>query len=335
MSNKVKIKAKETMSKEIYAAYLIGIVSIIINGIFALSKIVLGIVMSSIDYGFKSIIADGMHSFTDCVTSIVAVLSIKIVSRPRDDKYNYGYERYSSIASVIIASILLTIGVTIFAESVEGLIQNGFSITEKASVDSLFIVSMVILGLSILMKITMFFLIFISGKKIGNNAFKLESFHQLVDCLSSVASIVSLLCSLYGIYFVDNFMTFAIVIMIFVVGIETLKKGINELSDHSISKKKLEEIKEFLNEEFSEIDINTIKTRSYSDKYYIDLKINIDCEMNIHHCTYLGKKLKKALLEKFDIIRDVHVNFVPVCTHDTYNCESEKEHDMNNLEDVQ
>lgn len=322
---------KLNMDKNVYVAYLIGIVSIIINSIFGVSKIVLGVVLAKFGYGNSTLIADGIHSFTDVVTSIVAVISIKIISRPRDDKYNYGYERYSSIASVIVASIFFTIGMTLLVESIYGLIETGFEIQPKASVDTIFIVSMVVLGLSILMKVIMFFLIYFSGKKIKNDAMKLESYHQFVDSLSSFASIASLLFSLFGIYYVDYFHSIGIVVMIFVVSIETLKRGIYELSDHSINKQTLEQIKTYLKTKFPDVQFTMMKTRSYSDKYYMDLELDIDCEMNVHNATYLASKVKKELLDNFDMMKDVNITFKPICTDDTYNCSHQEEHDVNML----
>jgi cation diffusion facilitator family transporter len=54
--------------------------------------------------------ADGVQSFLDGLSNVVALVSVAIAARPPDERHHFGHERYESLASLLIAA-MMSVGV--------------------------------------------------------------------------------------------------------------------------------------------------------------------------------------------------------------------------------
>ena len=98
-------------------ATIIGIISVILNLLLGITKIVIGRIASS-----SAVFSDGVHGTGDVLTTVIAVISVWIAAKKKNKKYNYGYERYASIACLVLAVILFLTAGEIIVESTESLI---------------------------------------------------------------------------------------------------------------------------------------------------------------------------------------------------------------------
>ncbi|MCL2596323.1 MAG: cation diffusion facilitator family transporter [Paludibacter sp.] len=89
-------------------------VSTIGNTILSLLKLVIGFITGSL-----AVISDGIDSATDIVVSIVMIFTSRIVNRPPDRKYVYGYEKAEAIASKILSFVIFYAGVQMLITSVK------------------------------------------------------------------------------------------------------------------------------------------------------------------------------------------------------------------------
>ena len=84
---------------------LIGLVT----NVFLLGlKLVVGLFVGS-----AALIADAVHSFSDLLTDIVAIVGIRLSARPADESHPYGHGRYETIAASVIGVALVVAGVAI------------------------------------------------------------------------------------------------------------------------------------------------------------------------------------------------------------------------------
>ena len=83
-------------------------VSIIINVILSLFKLIAGIVASS-----YAMITDAIHSATDVFSSVIVIVGVKIANKESDKSHPYGHERFESIAGIMLSVILVITGIGI------------------------------------------------------------------------------------------------------------------------------------------------------------------------------------------------------------------------------
>lgn len=77
-------------------------IALVLNGIVAFSKIVVGIAT-----GLLMITADGVHSLGDAASNVIGMVSLHYARRSPDEKYPYGYAKFETIAAFGVGFLLL------------------------------------------------------------------------------------------------------------------------------------------------------------------------------------------------------------------------------------
>jgi cation diffusion facilitator family transporter len=107
-----KRKSKKLLSESV------SLVSVGVNLILVLLKVGVGLIVKS-----TGLIADGIHSGLDIVSSGITYLGIKIAKRPADRKHPYGHYRFETIAGFVVTFLLLFSAIWIIKEGIESIIN--------------------------------------------------------------------------------------------------------------------------------------------------------------------------------------------------------------------
>jgi len=91
------------------AGMLEGWVSVVVNLVVFAVKVIPGLLIGSV-----SLVADGFHSLGDLLTSAVVIWSFRASAKPPDREHPFGHGRIESVASLVIA-VLLLVGAVEFA----------------------------------------------------------------------------------------------------------------------------------------------------------------------------------------------------------------------------
>src|SRR5678816_2215919 len=97
----------------IHSALRLSITALAINVVLAAVKIVTGVIGNS-----YVLIADGIESTADVITSIVVWSGLRFSTRPADARHPYGHGKAEPIAGAIVALALLAAAVLIAVQSV-------------------------------------------------------------------------------------------------------------------------------------------------------------------------------------------------------------------------
>ena len=89
--------------------------SIFVNLILAVGKIFIGILATS-----ASVLAEGIHSGMDVISSGISLIGIKISKKPVDKKHPYGHYKFEVMSGLIITVLLFFAGVWTIYESIKG-----------------------------------------------------------------------------------------------------------------------------------------------------------------------------------------------------------------------
>ena len=87
--------SKENSTKNIRTAFFLNLA-------FAFVELIGGIITNSV-----AILSDAVHDFGDSISLAIAWALQKKSNKAKDDKYSYGYKRFSLLSSVILSGILL------------------------------------------------------------------------------------------------------------------------------------------------------------------------------------------------------------------------------------
>ena len=159
----------------------VAITSIIASASLALLKLVVGLSTNSL-----GILSESLHSGLDFVAAMMTLYAVRIVMRPRDLKYTYGYAKFESISSLIQILLLFAVAAWVFYEGIERILAF------EAIRPEVTIVSFAIMFISIGIDFGRSRALYRTARKYGSQALEADALHFKADMFSSAIVLVGL-----------------------------------------------------------------------------------------------------------------------------------------------
>ena len=194
----------------------VAIIGIIVNLFLAAFKLFAGILSGSI-----SITADAVNNISDAGSQVVSLITFKISAKPADRDHPFGYARIEYVASMIVSFLILFVSISLFSESVQ-------KILNPTETDYSILV-MIILGVSVLGKLWLFFFGRSAGKKLNSDVIKASATDSLSDAGATFAVLVSSIIAKLSGFDIDGYMGIAVAVIIFIAGIKVLNETKNSI----------------------------------------------------------------------------------------------------------
>lgn len=238
---------EETKNPKVREKYgvLGGVLGIICNIILFVVKLVIGIFLNAI-----AIMSDAFNNLTDSFSSIVSIISAKMSNKKPDKDHPFGHGRIEYISTLIVSFIIVLVGFELLTTSIEKLIAGINGDITIIELDTPFIVSMIILALSLLVKLWMYSYNKYLGKKINSSVLLASSADSISDSLTSlsiiVATVVGSLLLKENYFYLDSIMGIVVSIIICINGFKIVLETIKDLLGKPATKEQLEELEEII-----------------------------------------------------------------------------------------
>ena len=93
-------------------------VGIIGNTILATAKIVIGFISGSL-----AVIGDGIDTATDILTYVITMVAARIMNKPPNFRYPYGYSRAEAVATKALSFVIFFAGAQLFLSTLISLVK--------------------------------------------------------------------------------------------------------------------------------------------------------------------------------------------------------------------
>lgn len=194
----------------------VSILGILVNFVISLSKILVGIIASSI-----AIISEGINNAIDSLTSIITLIGTKLSNKHPDEKHPFGYGRIEYLTSLVIAVFIIVTGVETIIEAVK-LIFNPKPLAVSY-------ISIVIIGVTAVIKFFLGLFTMKTGKSVGSDALYGVGLDCRNDCFSSLITIVATLIFLIFGFSLDAYAGVIIAILVLYSGLRLLFETVGDL----------------------------------------------------------------------------------------------------------
>ena len=279
-------------------AVKVSIVTIVANVILALFKIVAGIIGQS-----SAMLADGAHTLSDVLTTIVVLIGLKIASKEADEEHPYGHEKYESVFAKILSILLLLTGAFIGYESIKVLVSGEFAEPKK--------IALIAALMSIIVKEIMYWYTIKAAKKIKSISMEADAWHHRSDAFSSIGTFAGILGARLGIPALDPIAGIIVSIFVIKVGVDLYLKSVKELVDESADDKTIKKIIEKTESVEGVRGIGSLKTRIFGNKIYVDIEILVDAFISVKEGHDISEKVHDKLEEEIDHIKHCMVHIEP------------------------
>jgi len=270
-------------------------------GIFG--NIFLLVIKGTVGFIFKSqaMIADAVNSASDIFASLMTFIGNKIASVPKDDDHNFGHGKAEYIFSMFISISMIIISFKLLYDSIYTLIYGS---------NLIFSWLLIIVGIiSIVIKFILYFYTKSLSKKYNNILLEANKKDHFNDCILTFLTLISVLLTLFNIYWVDGIVGIGISIWICFAGIKIFIESYNVLMDISIDNKTKDIIFAIANS-YKEIQkIEEISSTPVGYQYVVFLTIYVDGNMSTFDSHKLADMLEKSVTKLEKIYKTVvHVN---------------------------
>ena len=277
----------------------VTLITILLNIGLTILKILAGILGNS-----TAIIADGLHSASDIITSIGILIGNKISRKPRDDEHQYGHEKAESLVSFILAAVLIIVALKIGYDGVKEL----FNINDILIPNAL---PLIVALISIGVKEYQYQITIRVAKRINSSSLKADAWHHRSDALSSIAAFVGIGGAMLGFKILDPIASIIVAIVVVKVGANILKSACNELMDSSISKQDICEIESLVDKDDEIYGIKDFKSRKYGSIAYIDMSIFIDKSKTLEEAHDIADNLEHSIISNLNYIKEINIHTEP------------------------
>ena len=272
-----------------------GWLSVFLNLILGISKCIMGVIIASI-----SLLADGIHSLTDMVTSVIVILSFYLSRKPSDEEHPFGHGRVEQISALIMAVLIGVGGIELIKSSISKVLE-----PEQVQMNIfalILLVSTVILK-EILSRISQYY-----GQKIHSLALEADSWHHRTDAISSILVIIAIFAAQAGYRSTDGIVGILIGIFIIYTGIDIAKRTSFKLLGTKPSEELMQKVEALALENQNVLAIHDIICHEYGTQMIISFHLEVPSQLKLSEAHTIADTIENKILNDLKIQATVHLD---------------------------
>jgi cation diffusion facilitator family transporter len=279
-------------------------ISTIGNTVLSAAKIVIGLVSGSL-----AVLGDGIDSATDVIISIVMIFTARIMNRPPNSKYVYGYEKAESIATKILSLIIFYAGVQMLISSIRHIFSD-----EARELPAL--IAIYVTVFSIIGKLGLTLYQYEQGKKINSPMLIANAMNMRNDVIISVSVLLGLfftfilklpiLDSITGL--IVSLFIIRTSVCIFMDSNVELMDGIKDVSIYNKIFDAVERVPGACNP-------HRVRSRLIGNMYMIDLDVETDGNISLNEAHNIANEVENSIKDSIENVYDIVVHIEPKGKH--------------------
>lgn len=275
----------------------VSFTTIIVNVILSVLKLVAGILGRS-----SAMVADGVHTISDVITTIAVIIGMYFSSKPADANHPYGHEKIECIVAKMLSVALFVTALGIGASGVKTIISGKFFTPTPIALGAALI--------SILAKEWMYHYTVRAAKQLNSAALKADAWHHRSDALSSVGTLLGIGGAMMGFQILDPIASLIVSALVIKVSIEIYISCFNQLVDRSAPLDILVQIQDTITNVPGVIHIDDVKTRMHGSVMYVDVEISVDGNLSVSNGHNIAENVHQQIEKKVLGVKHcmVHIN---------------------------
>lgn len=285
---------REYVDRERYIRH-VTLAGSVTNCLLTLFKLIAGILGAS-----SAMIADAAHSLSDLASDVIALLCIRVASKPEDEDHAYGHGKFETLAAVAIGLILAATGIGLFLDGLSAIIDfaKGRPLTTPTWLALLAAI------VSIVAKESLYQYTILAAKKADSPTLKANAWHHRSDAASSIATVTGIGgAMLMGGDWIILDPLAACIISLFILGMafSLMRPALAELMEKSLPPAEKEEIARIIAATPGVLGFHHLRTRRMGMNRAVEAHIKLDGSLHLTQAhdiaSAVERRLKAALSE--------------------------------------
>ncbi len=277
-----------------------SLAGMIISGLLAVSKILVGW-----QAGSQAVIADGVESATDVLTSLAVLVSLGIAIRPPDEEHPYGHGRFEILTGLMLGHVLTVTGVIIGWRSIVVMLGPHRTPAPYA---------MWVLAVSIVLKFFLSAYKLRTGRKIGSSALVADAANDAVDMLSGSIALIAVGLSVLSprmFPLADPIGGVLVGSIVVILGFKVIRETTLHLMDTMPEAKTMREIRASALTVAGALDVEKCFARKTGLRYHVDLHLEVDPDLTVRDSHSIAEQVRNKIKGDLPWVADVLVHVEP------------------------
>ena len=290
-------------TKKILRVTLLGSAS---NALLVLLKLFVGIVGHS-----SAMIAEAINSISDFLTDIIALIFIRISGKPQDKDHHYGHGKFETLASVVMAVVMISVGLLLLYNSIISIIGLWMGTLQLPRPSRL---TLIVAFVSLLTKLFLYRYTYQWAGLLKSSALKAKA----LDHRSDTLALIAVLFGIAGAIFLGERWLFleplaAGVVSLFIIhmGWSVLRPAFNELTEECLSPEVEGEIMEIVLSTHRVEGIHRMRTRSIGGSYAIEIDLLVDGRMSVAEGHDITLIIERELRARYGTTTHIAIHIEP------------------------
>ena len=275
---------------------LCSVLSIVLNLIMAVFKIALGVMTNSV-----AILATGFDTLADVASNTASLFGFMMALKNPDKEHPFGHGRMEYLASLVIAFLILFVGTQLLWDSVYHVIH-----PEEIHFSLL---SIFVLLISIVIKLWMWRINSVVGKRIDSGTLMAASKDSLSDVIARIVTLIVVIASLYLDFPIDGIFGAVVSLIILKTGYDIAKETVTSLLGAPPDEKLLEELKVFTSSYDRVIGTHDLMIHDYGPgRRYLTMHVEVNKNEEMMAIHEVIDNIERDIYATFNIQATIHLD---------------------------
>lgn len=274
--------------------------TIVLNAALSGIKVLLGLLGQS-----QTLVADGVHSLSDCITDAGILVGVRYWSAPADDRHPYGHWRLEALVTIAMGISLVAVAA--------GLMIRAWQSARAATAATPAWYTLVAAILTLISKETMFHWTKRKALQFRSRALLANAWHQRSDALSSIPAVIAIATAMVfpQVSFIDPLGAMIVSLFIVAAARRILSGAIGELMDESLPPEKRATIETAVRAVAGVSGAHALRSRRNGPGYFLDLHVLVPGSMTVRQSHTIAREVRQTLVQGNFEILDAIVHIEP------------------------
>ena len=278
----------------------VPLVSVAVNAALASIKILAGFFGNS-----YALIADGIESTADIVTSLVVWGGLRVSVAPADERHPYGYGKAEALSGIVASLALLAAAAMIAIQSIRE-IRTPHHLPHWST--------LVVLVLVVATKAALARWMGSIGAEAESTSVQADAWHHWADALTSIAAFIGISIGLIGgpgYEPADDWAALLACCIIVFSGVSLLRMAVRELLDAAPAKEFEQKVRGLASGVDGVRALDKCRIRKSGTAYFVELHVEVDGQATVQEGHDIGGRVRSILRTSPLRIADAFIHIEP------------------------
>ena len=281
-----------------------GLTGILINLLLALGKGAVGFFLNSI-----AIIGDAVNNLSDCASSIVSLVGMKLAMKPADETHPFGHARIEYVASTVIAAAIFFIGFELGRSSIQ-------EILNPTELDFSFWM-IVVMGISIAFKFGLYIMNTKLDRQMPSPILEAVATDSLSDVLSTSVILLAILVAALTGWKIDGYIGLGVAIFVAYSGVDIMRDMLNHILGKAPDEESTRSIVEFIEKYEGVKGIHDLIIHDYGPgRQFATVHVEVDARVDLLVSHDMIDLIEREISEEMGVHLVIHMD--PITYDDPY-----------------